>query len=100
MAQASSQGLDTGTFTAAGATTAAVGALVYIARLMASGQLIAKNTAKAEEKQAEMLATMLEVNRELVALVKHGEQRERELWDFLRTGRLPDAMPDRPPGGE
>jgi hypothetical protein len=78
------------TVTSAGATASAVGALIYVARLMATGQLIAKSTADFEKRMQEQAAVQLEVNRELVELVKTGARREDRFFSLVALGKIPN----------
>lgn len=62
-----------------GAATA-VAAIVYIARLMANGRLVARDP-DAVEKQ------LLQINASLAKLVETGQKREEDYLGFLRGSR-------------
>lgn len=93
IAQAATEGGTVVTVTSAGATASAVAALIYIARLMATGQLVAKSTHDDTKRLTELAVTVAETNRALAALAKDGRHRENELWDFIRDGKVPQHRP-------
>lgn len=94
IAQATTDGGSIVTITSAGATASAVGALIYVARLMATGQLIAKSTAEAERLQAAAQTIQLEVNRDLVEIIKDARRREDRFYLLVSTGKLPPPIED------
>jgi hypothetical protein len=63
-------------YTSAGATATAVAALVYVARQMVAGNLVAKDSAKTEAKLAEALATVTQ-------LLEEAHKREERLFNYV-----------------
>jgi hypothetical protein len=69
-------GADLGPWVSGGSATAAVGGLVYIAKRLASGELVARNVAEIEKRAEERERQMLE-------LMADGRQREDAFRAFL-----------------
>lgn len=68
------------TFTSAGATVSAVGALIYVAKAMVSGHLVSRDAAHVESKLADALDT-------LAGIAQRAERREDRLLDILDDHR-------------
>lgn len=84
VAQVSPAADDVTTWVTAGGATAAVGGLVYVARLLASGQLVSYPVEKLQEE-----ATRREDR--LEAMLKAATRREDTYHEFLTRRREPDA---------
>lgn len=99
---------DVAPWVSAGGATAAVGGLVYVARLLASGQLIAAPVAAREKEASErekVLERLVEQSHDLIA---EGNRREDAFHRFLinrsaadlTTGELRIQQPPDPRGDE
>lgn len=66
----------------AGSVTA-VGGIVYIARLMATGQLVARDPAAETEALKDLVRDTAELTRRVTAIAEAGADRERTLHDLL-----------------
>lgn len=86
-AQVAQGGNEIITITSGGATFSAVAALIYVAKAMFSGQLVAKNTAETEQALAGMVD-------KLTALVESAERRERLFTQMILTGRIESSETD------
>ena len=75
------------TITSAGATSAAVGALVWVVRAMLSGRLVPRSTEALDEKLIEITAVQAEVLRELTARRADDRQREIRFYELIDSLR-------------
>lgn len=85
------------TVTSAGATVSAVAALAYVAKLMASGKLVARNVADSESQTQLNLQTVTETNKVLAELLADGKRREDRLYELvlaLSGGGHPPTPPE------
>ena len=83
------------TITSAGATASAVGALIYVARLMATGQLVAKQTIDGERRAEEDIAALVKSNATRVEIVADANKREDRFYNLVAMGKLPRMPEDR-----
>lgn len=76
------------TITSAGATVAAVTALAYVARLMATGGLIAKSTNAAEEKMLALLEASSRREDVQIRIIEEAAKREDRFYDLVASGKI------------
>ena len=83
------------TWISGGAATIAVGALAYIAKQFAGGNLVARDTAAAEAQLARTNAQLVDLIADVTKVVRESARREDILVDELRArGRTRDQMRD------
>lgn len=80
-----------GPIVSAGGSVTAVGGIVYIAHLLASGRLVARDPAASEQY-------LREANARLLQLTHEAQERENEYIDMLKTGPHVDQTRGRPRG--
>lgn len=79
-----STGVPVGAYTSAGATTAAVTALIWTVRKAISGELVAKSTAEAEAKFLKLLEASSDRENKLLALIEDNRVREDRLYELFK----------------
>lgn len=67
--------------------TAAVGALVYVAKLFARGEVVAREPSAVESQLLEIVAAQQNNERALHELIDQAHKREDRLWTMITTGQ-------------
>lgn len=76
------------TITSAGATVASVSALAYVARLMATGGLIAKSTNSTEQKMLDLLEASSRREDVQIRIIEEAARREDRFYDLVASGKI------------
>ena len=95
VAQVSGAGGDLGPWVQGGSAVLAVGALAYIARLLAGGKLVAVDTAARDAELLKIIERGERREAESERRAKAAMEREDRMWTWLQSGRA-GQPPQRP----